>query len=131
MTPLEAFELTIEKIKELQKNGIEIEITPSISREFEDTIRKYKGKPGRIDPEHWVNVAFRTTDKSEMIKINELANYLGLVGVSFDTGGYLGYREWELDWSFKYTGKENEEWREARQTMEDIIDTINQEGIDI
>jgi len=44
-----------------------------------------------------------------------------MCGITFDTGGWKKYRSWQLDWSFEYTGKENEEIRDARDEVEDLI----------
>ncbi len=44
-----------------------------------------------------------------------------MCGITFDLGGWHGFRDWELDWSFRYTGKEDQAWREAKDEVEDKI----------
>ena len=48
---------------------------------------------------------------------------MNLLGITFDTGGSKGLRDWELDWSFKYTGEENYKMIQAREELEDDIET--------
>lgn len=120
MKTMEAYELTLEKLDELREKGIEISMKPSRSRNNEETIKKYSGKE-RIPSDKWFHVTFKVQEKDDSIIIHEMANYLGMCGISFDTGGCREYRDWELDWSFKYTGKEDENWRNGREEVEDII----------
>jgi len=120
MTTIEAHQLTFKKIKELEKSGISVEIKPSKSRESSEMIKKYNN-PGRVPPEYWFFVTFFIDNNAQAMKIHEAANYLGMCGITFDTGGCCNYRDWELDWSFRYTGVEDEKWRDARDSVEDMI----------
>ena len=89
----------------------------------EETIKKFSGTE-RISPDKWVIVSFMDLDENQTVKVNETANYLGIAGMRFDTSGHRKLRDWELDWSFIYTGKEDEEWREARDWVEDEINNL-------
>lgn len=126
MTITEAHEFALGKVAELRDNGIEtiIKKYDLTSPGGQSAVRKYDGEITRIHPEKWVKVTFKNVDKEQVIKIHEAANYLGMCGIAFDTGGYHGCRNWELDWSFRYTGKEDEGWREAREDVEDMINGI-------
>lgn len=121
MTTTEAFYFTLEKVNELKSNEIDIEIKPSNNRKDVGIIEKYNG-PERISPELWCHVSFTFKDNASADKILKTANYLGMCGISFDTGGMSGGRDWELDWSFKYTkGKENIEWINRGEELENIL----------
>jgi len=115
MTPIEAYELALEKVEELKEAGIEVIVRPKISAS------SYIEEPNGIPPDKWVLVTFKFSHKIQAEKVHEAANYLGMCGMRFDVGGTKEYRDWELDWSFQYTGKEDEEWRDARDEIEDRI----------
>lgn len=121
MKPIEAFYFTMQKVNELKENGIAVNVKPTKSKTNKELVKKYN-KPDRIPVENWVNVSFKIENEEQVLKIYEAANYLGLCGIRFDTGGCSNCRDWELDWSFSYNeGEENWEWREARKEVEDMI----------
>ena len=124
----EAHDFTLGKVNELKEIGIDVIIKPydfskhsdkdDLIKEFTEDIRTLSHK--------WCNVSFKIENKFQSQKIHEMANYLGMCGIAFDTGGCCGCRYWELDWSFKYIpGEENEEWRAAREGVEDTINDLN------
>jgi len=124
MTPLDAYNIALNKVKELENSGIKVVIKPSKSRSNEDTIKKYD-RADRVSPDKWIYVSFKTNDKIEISKIFDAATYLSMCGISFDTGGCCGQRDWELDWSFSYEEKsEKWEWNEARSDVEEMIDDM-------
>lgn len=119
MTPIQAYELTLEKIGELKGEGIKAKIRPSSLRNDKKLVADLNDKEN-IPPSKWVNVTFMSLTQKQTERLTELAN-LGLCGIRFDTGGWQGERDWELDWSFKYTGKEDQDWRDARYAVEHLI----------
>lgn len=124
MTPTDAYYFAMTKVNELKEGGIEITIKPSKSRNNEDTVKKYN-KPNRIPPELWNHISFKILDAGQAQKVMEMGNYLGMCGISYDTGGCAGCRDWEFDWSFSYRkGEENWEWRDAREEVEDMINQM-------
>ena len=125
MKPIEAFYFTMQKVNELKESGITVNVKPTKSRTDKELAKKYD-KPERIPAEHWVNVSFKIENKEQALKIRETANYLGLCGIRFDTGGCSNCRDWELDWSFSYKkGEEDWEWRDAREEVEDMISKMS------
>ena len=120
MTTLEAFNLTLEKIEQLKEKGVEVSIRPSAGRTKKELIDKYNS-PEKVLPDLWVNVQFEVSEPWHVEKISEARSYLGMCGIQFDTGGWTDHRNWELDWSFSYTGKEDIEWQEANEEMEEVI----------
>ena len=124
MTPTDAYYFAMSKVKELREYGIEITIKPSKSRDNEDIVKKYN-KPDRISPELWNHVSFKILDDAQSQKVMEMGNYLGMCGISYDTGGCVSCRDWEFDWSFRYRkGEENWEWRDIREEVEDMINQM-------
>lgn len=122
MTPTDAYYFAMTKVNELKEAGIEVVVKPT--KNNEDTIKKYN-KSERIPPELWNHVTFKVSDDTQSQKVMEAANYLGMCGISFDSGGCSGCRDWELDWSFNYKkGEENWEWRGAREDVEDMINQM-------
>ena len=125
MTPIEAYELTLEKIEELKISGIEIKINPCELRNNKELIKEYDNLEN-IPPDKWINVAFINLDKIKSMKVHETSKYLGMCGITFDSGGSPGYRDWELDWSFQYTGKNDECERDIRDEVENMINEIEE-----
>jgi hypothetical protein len=124
-TPIDAYEYTIKKVNILKKSGIDVIITPCKSRTDLECVKKYNG-PDRIPPDKWVNISFQISDKAQAIKIHKVANYLGMCGIRFDTGGCSSCRNWELDWSFSYQkGKEHWDLIDAREEVEDMINEMD------
>jgi hypothetical protein len=120
MDTLEAYNLTIDKIEELKREGINSTSVPSRSRGDRNLIKKYNS-PKNVKPDKWFHVTFNINDEVQADKIFDAVKYLGLCGIQFDTGGYKNTRDWELDWSFEYTGKENEEWMQKVEEVEYLI----------
>lgn len=116
MTKTEAYELTLEKIAELKKAGVSVTTrSPHLLK---------GGTADDLPHEKWLHITFDVTDVAHLMKVNEAANYLGMCGIGFDTGGWQDYRDWELDWSFNYTGKEDEQWRDAREEVEELLKKV-------
>lgn len=86
MTTLEAYEFTLEKIDELKKDDIHVIIKPSKSRNSKIITNKYNG-PERISPDKWIHITFLFLEGDQATKILEMANYLMMCGIYFDTGG--------------------------------------------
>lgn len=126
MTIIEAHQFAMDKVNELKDSGIEVLKKPSRGREIESAINKYGNKPDRVPVNLWYHITFKIKDQADTMKVHEAVNYLGMCGITFDTGGWKDERDWELDWSFKYKrGEEDMERRDARDMVEDIIN--NQE----
>ena len=127
MTANEAFDFGLAKIDELrQEQNLNIKITMyDFTRDF---AKKYLEEPveeHQASTDRWCKITFRTPMTDEQLeKVRELGNYLNMVGMSWDSGGYITGRDWEWDWSFKYVGKDNQEAREARDQLEDIMSDL-------
>lgn len=123
MTIEDAYELVLEKIEELRNEGIEVTINPAGSAD-DKAVTQNADKGEGLPVNKWLHVSFNVSDEGHALKVREAGNYLGMAGIQFDSGGWQGLRDWELDWSFRYTGKEDEAWRDARDRMEDLIDRL-------
>lgn len=121
MTIKDAYNLTINKILELRDSGVDVTIEPSKSKNNKDTVKKYD-RPDRLSSDDWVHVSFNIKSEEDTKKVREAADFVGSKGVRFDTGGGCGKRDWEMDWSFQYTGERNEDWKKARNDVDDMID---------
>jgi hypothetical protein len=121
MTTDEAYQRTMDAVLDLKSSGIEVNIVPSGAREREEMVQKYSG-PERVSSDKWVHVHFVGVDKEQSQRIHDAAMLLSRDGISFDTGGGCGGRDWELDWSFSYTGRHDPVLDAARDTVEDLIE---------
>lgn len=110
----EAYNHTTGVIESLKKQGIDVLVQqPRVIREAEnpdelDVVKKYN-KPDRIHWSKWRNVQFKVKNQEEAEKVSFARRYLGINGCSFDTGSGYGSMDWEIDWSFTFTGKEESE----------------------
>lgn len=126
MTITEAHQFTMDKVIELENAGIKVNIKPSRGREIESTVKKYGDNPECVPINLWYHVTFVAENEAEKMKVHNAVNYLGMCGITFDTGGCCNQRDWELDWSFRYEkGEEDMERRDARDMVEDIINRID------
>ena len=125
MTTLEAYELTMEKIDELKNDGLEVYFKKYPEDLIDqEIINKYNDNE-HIPYQYWKDVTFKNVDKIEKQKINNVLSYLSLCGICFDLYGGLNERTWQLDWSFKYTGKTNDEWMENNDSLEFELEKCN------
>jgi len=128
-TPIEAYEFTMKMLEKLKEHGIKVKMTPSRSRNSASALEKYGGLPDRIPSHLWfhTNLLYETPEQKQ--KIFEMTRYLGMAGISFDTGGCcvgdgVYQFDWETDWSFRFQkGKEDWERMEALDWLEDILPT--------
>lgn len=121
MTTLEAFQETVDIIRELEQSGIRVIFKPSKFKDDAECVARYSG-PERIPPDKWCNVSFFPTTDDQKIIIHEKCKHLGWMGVGFDTGGCDGQRDWELDWSFRFVEKSTDHVpEEAREIVQDLL----------
>lgn len=125
MTPTEAYELTLDKIEELKKEGISIRMKIPDSANDKSLVEKHRNNPNGVPPEKWISINFYNITDLQADRIFQSASYLGVCGITFDCGGYKDTRDWELDWSFCYSGIEDGEWMEAREEIESRIRNRN------
>ena len=108
MTNVEkAYYYVMEVIEELKKSGVKVEmVIPRRVREgkYHDTVKKYH-PPERLPVDKWRHVELFPT-KEQVELVHDAVTKLFEFGITFDTGGGCeGGRDWEMDWSFKYTEK--------------------------
>ena len=123
MTTNEAFEFTLEKVDELKELGIKVKIKPYNfidDKHRKEIIEEYNGPDSAI-PDKWVGIRFISLTETQAEKVYEMTNYLLMCGIGFVTGGCSGCYDWELDWSFHYTGKEDEDAREGTEWVQDQL----------
>ena len=119
-------------IDSLEKQGIKVKVQiPRIIRESDnpdslDTVKKYN-KTDNIHWSDWRNVQFAVKDREEAEKVSFARRYLGINGCSFDTGSGCGSMDWEIDWSFHFTGQEESKERaDFDEVMEEFcLEHIN------
>ena len=118
MTITEAYNLALAKVEELKQKGIKVEITPCESDE--ETISEYS-TPLNISHDLWIHVTFYPKDNSELQLVFKAGSDLIDLGIGFDSGGSVGYRDWELDWSFRLNTEEKETTKKMFDKVESLI----------
>jgi hypothetical protein len=114
MNVSEAYQKILDAAEELRDAGIGVTIAPSKS-----TTRN------NVDPlprDKWVIIIFKVKNKQEAVAVSKKADELGQAGITFDTSGTSGEREWEVDWSFNVRDVPDGGWKTARGHVEDMID---------
>jgi len=99
MTPVEAYEYTLDVVKDLRSQGIKSKIIEVECRHDKASVDRFSGE-GHIPPEKWICVAFSITTKEQSDLIFEKKRELCWMKITFDYGGSRGLRDWSLDWSF-------------------------------
>ena len=123
MTTDEAYDMTMAVVKELQSEGIRVEMKPSKSRDNPETVAKYSG-PERVKPDKWFHVSFYPENDFQRKSISREVKHLGWLGIFFDNGGGMGVTDWELDWSFKYTGQPDGEIEDRRDMVDHMVEMM-------
>ena len=127
MTTDEAYAETLQAVEVIREAGVDVQVTPYSRRDDPELIAKYSG-PEHVSHDKWVNVTFRAKTDEQANLIHEKAKKLSWLGIGFDTGGGFGCRDWELDWSFSYTGKSDSDREAARDEVEDMVQSMDDEG---
>ena len=117
MTTQEAFAETTGLVDELETSGIRVERT-RISNPRPEAVAQYDG-PERIAPSEWMSVSLYPQTDEEKERVSEAARKLNWMGVAFDTGRGFGAVDWSLDWSWRYTGKPNQDHEERLNMVDD------------
>lgn len=126
MTPIDAYQFTLEKVEELKNEGITVKTKVAHSANDISMIKEYKNNSSGIPNNKWIKVKFCNVNEWQLDKIFQTVKYLCMCGIYFDIGGDKNSFDWELDWSFNSTGQENEEWVNAIYTCEDSIKELRQ-----
>jgi hypothetical protein len=126
-----AYKHTMYIIESLKKQGIDVLMQqPRVIRESEnpeelDIVIEYSKKDWVTDRLHWSdwrNVQFKVKNQEEAERVSFSRRYLGINGCFFDTDAGSDSVDWEIDWSFKFTGvEENKEREEFDTTMQNFI----------
>ena len=103
MTPIEAYNITMNEIKSLSEDDFIITFKTSIAIDNTKLIEMYRNVNGTIPHNLWKSVNIKSKN-GDYTKIWELQEKIYEFGVSFDTGFGDG-RDFELDWSFRYDKK--------------------------
>jgi hypothetical protein len=123
MTQVEkAYDCAMGVLEELKKSGVKVEmvIPRRVSKgEYQDTVEKYH-PPKCLPVEKWRHVELFPT-KEQVDLVHNAASKLFEFGITFDTGGGCGSRDWEIDWSFKYKKGKNTESLKSLQENEALI----------
>lgn len=119
MDILEAYQRTLDAVNDLREAGVIVKIRASKSpKKQEDEDPLPRGK--------WVIIEFFLKNHEEAHTIRKKANELGWAGITFDTSGHLGQRQWEIDWSFRLGDTPDGEWEAAGDDLEKMIDKMEE-----
>lgn len=124
MTTDAAYRVTIAAVRSLVDAGVDATIRVSRCRKDLRVVDKYSGSE-RVKPADWYHVSFNTDTPEKAEAVAAAARDLNKRGISFDTGGCPGTRDWELDWSFAYTGDHNQELDSLRDGVESCINAAD------
>jgi len=122
MDILEAYDMVLEKIEELREY-IDIEVYRG---PFATSLLEKYGNTG-LPVDKWVRFDFKIENEIQLLKIKEAGDYLGEAGISFDTGGMIGSRDWEIDWSLSVDEERSQEWIETRESVEEELERLGED----
>ncbi len=108
MTQVEkAYDYAMGVLEELKESGVRVKmIIPRSVKEgkYHGAVIKYS-PPKCLPVEKWRHVELFPT-KEQVELVHDAVTKLFESGITFDTGsGCEGGRDWEMDWSFKYSKK--------------------------
>ncbi len=124
MTQVEkAYDYAMGVLEELKKSGVKVEmVIPGRVKKgkYHDTVEKYH-PPERLHVDKWRHVELFPT-KGQVDLVHDAVTKLFEFGITFDTGGGCdGGRDWEIDWSFRYSKDKNTEKMKSLQENEELI----------
>ena len=99
MNVLEAYQIALDKITELENSGIEVKMKKTGKSLEESPDSKYD-LPDRLPRDLYLHVSFVPKSEDAWDAVFAAGMELAKKGISFDTGAGGGERDWELDWSF-------------------------------
>jgi hypothetical protein len=98
LKPLEAFNMTLQRIKELESLGICVSIKPIYEDSSGDIF--CHDRIG-IPPSKWIYVRFEDEYEDQLSKIIEAETEFRMLGVFFNVANSGKFHFWYLDHSFK------------------------------
>jgi hypothetical protein len=115
----EAYKHTMEVVKSLERQGIEVIIKKRKEAPEDSEGKKIteEVEPNRIKWSDWRSIEFKVKDEEEASKVSFARSYLGTNGCWFDAGAGFKSINWEIDWSFEFTGEEEDLDRKDFDTM--------------
>ncbi len=98
MTILEAYEIGMAIVAELEASGIPVKKVFTGQREHNKN-SKYL-TPDRLPLDKYLHISFIPRNEDDWTAIFAAGDELYKQGISFDSGAGGGERDWEFDWSF-------------------------------
>ena len=120
MTTDEAYAEVMKAVKDIEKAGVVVEITPTKQGDDPKLVARHSG-PEHVSPDKWVSVEFLPKTDAHLELIHRKAKELGWLGIGFDTSGAVGCRDWQVDWSFQYTRRPDGDREASRDEVEDML----------
>lgn len=125
MNILEAYDEIWTSLKNLAMEGVKFTVTPSHSRDIEETLQKYRNCPDRLPEQLWNIIEFSIRSDSDQAAIRREEVRLSALNIAFDTSGCAGSRYWETDWSvFIASDKEIDVMEAGRGMVKDVVDSM-------
>jgi len=125
MNILEAYDEVWLSLKNLAMEGVKFTVTPSHSREIEDTVKTYRNKPDSLPVQLWSHIEFSVKSEYDKDALRREQVRLSAQNIAFDTGGGAGTRDWELDWSLFIASDEDiDDMEVGRGMVQDVIDSM-------
>ncbi len=116
----QAHRVTMSSVQRARDLGIRVDVKECNSRNNPELVARYN-TPDRLLPDKWFHVIFHPVNQDQLNLIHTMTHELGSVGVMFDSGGCVGERDWELDWSFHLGSPEDPERHNALVELEETI----------
>lgn len=104
-----AYNTTLSEIYYLGTDcGIQMCTVEAVTKNDPDFIEDIDEKSNNLPPENWTIVEFFPETQKERNLIFKAEERLEQKGISFDTGGGQGLREWMIDYSFTFGNEESD-----------------------
>jgi len=137
----EAFNYMLTVVNGLFESGIPVEISEwyknphprgkESEKHQREMIEKYNG-PECASYKKWCNICFRPKTQEQADDVFQAQCSLGWLGITFDSGGGCGGRDWQTDWSFSYKqpsyDDEDGDREEALEWLENTLREVDPIG---
>ena len=125
MNIMQAYDEVWQSLKNINQKGVKFSVRPSHSRHIESTLKEYDNRSDRLPSCHWSHVEFAASSQEYIDILRQEEVRLSALNIAFDTGGFCGTRDWEIDWSLHTAEDEDiDAMEEGRRTVKDSLDSM-------
>jgi hypothetical protein len=117
MNIMQGYKEVWQSLQNINRAGVKFSVGPSHTRHILSTLTEYDNRADRLQRCYWSHVEFSISSEEDTDAIRREEVRLSSLNIAFDTGGCVGIRDWEIDWSLHIAEDEDIDAMEERRGM--------------